>query len=211
MSQASFLRMLQQGALYFRNIPMYSQTDPFEGVYGWGKGYEQFIAFHKRECERAGNGMHWQTWTLMHFLDHEIERRKTYISCWYMDEHESEAMWRLYCNNQLDNAIAIRTTVGKLKAELFKASLYNMYIGKVKYEKDFYWKSRHITPEIFFYKRKSFEYERELRVAFQEKNQDLVFQNKQEAGKLAKVNLENLIEEVRLSPFYKHEANYTEL
>jgi len=32
-------------------------------------------------------------------------RRFTYVSCWHMNEHESEAMWRLYCTGRSGVAV----------------------------------------------------------------------------------------------------------
>src|SRR5690606_18163069 len=32
-------------------------------------------------------------------LGHKRLHKMTYINCWYLDNYESEAMWRLYCQN----------------------------------------------------------------------------------------------------------------
>lgn len=96
--------------------------------------------------------------------------------CWYLGEHESEAMWKLYANE----GIAIQSTVGRLVGSLPPATVTEdpartpIYIGVVNYidyAKDITrpmvapdgtqrWNNAYIP---LMHKRKSFEHERELR------------------------------------------------
>jgi len=39
-------------------------------------------------------------------------RKNTYVSCWTASEHESHALWRIYCPST--EGVAIRTTLGRL-------------------------------------------------------------------------------------------------
>lgn len=99
-----------------------------------------------------------------------IIREWACISCWHASPHESEAMWRLY--SDANAAIAIRSTVGKLRTALGDRPQFQdgfggadrYHIGMVKYI-DF---ERDRIPvnsfaSQFFRKRKGYEHEAELR------------------------------------------------
>ncbi|WP_017730617.1 hypothetical protein [Nafulsella turpanensis] len=214
MSLSSFERMLNDKAIYFHNIPGYAGSDPFEGSYSWGNGSKDFMDFHKSECSKKGGGLPWQSWMLTQFLDHELYRRRSYVSCWYRSEHESEAMWRLYCNQELDNAVTIKTTVKKLKEELRRNTQYSLLFNEVQYQRDYHWKSRHMDTDLMFAKRKSFEHEKEFRALLQIPDSDDVYLGNQPKGQHVKVDFGNLIEEVRLSPtfnYQKYKLRFDEL
>jgi hypothetical protein len=132
----------------------------------------------------------------------EINRRIFYVNCWRIANNESEAMWKLYCGEEINNGVVIKSTVAKLKSELQKNSLFNLHVGKVKYLEKFYWPETTISPEILFYKRDSFEHEKEFRAVFQEEDQSKAYDEPLEEGKSVKVDIDALIEEVRFSPFY---------
>lgn len=209
MPQNKFLRMLHQKGLYFCGARHFD--DMFEGQYAWSSGYNNFIKFHQKEAEKNGNGMPWQTWTLMHLFDLELERRRSYVSCWFQDPHESEAMWQLYCKGELENAVAVKTTVGKLKLALKKSKYSNFYLGKVKYHESFFWNSRRTTPEILFHKRKAYEHEKEFRAVLHLNSLNDAYQKNEQCGILVNVHLNQLIDEVKLSPFYNYNKSYKEL
>jgi len=89
-------------------------------------------------------------------------RHLSYVSCWHMNEYESEAMWRLYCGNK--RGVAIRTTYASLSdATRFKDS----NIGKVSYidysTTEF---ETTLVDHYFMHKRISFKHENEVRVVF---------------------------------------------
>ena len=86
------------------------------------------------------------------------DRKHTFISCWHSNEYESEAMWKLYSVNTR-NAVAIQTTAQHLYEALDKDPRIN--IGKVMYV-DFNKRFTSINGSCW-YKRKSFEHEREVR------------------------------------------------
>jgi hypothetical protein len=88
-------------------------------------------------------------------------RFRTYISCWHMDQHESDAMWKLYMK---DAGIAIQTTFERLQASMAEDQEHAVYVGKVRYidydaeempENNLYWP--------FLHKRASFRHENEVR------------------------------------------------
>jgi hypothetical protein len=60
-----------------------------------------------------------ESWEMMapHFEGIYLHARThTYLNCWYMGDHESYAMWKLY--DATGKGVAIRTTAGRLKASL---------------------------------------------------------------------------------------------
>ncbi len=90
---------------------------------------------------------------------------KTYISCWHNSEHESEAMWKLYCKNPA-KGIVIKSKKKTLQAQLENKGINNLQLKPVKYVPNFWIKKYNPEPDIFFNKRPSFEYEKEFRAFF---------------------------------------------
>ncbi|MBJ8027749.1 hypothetical protein [Bacillus cereus group sp. N21] len=92
-------------------------------------------------------------------------RKFVTVNCWHMNEYESAAMWDLYLKS--DEGIAIQSNVGRL-IESFTHSPQKIIMGKVDY-KDFNKELLHEEDliDLFFYKRKSFEHEREIRAIHQ--------------------------------------------
>lgn len=78
-----------------------------------------------------------------------------------MSDYESEAMWKLYSKDNT-NAVAIQTTYQRLYEAIGKDP--KISIGKVKYI-DFS-KQFSSVNNAFWFKRKSFEYEKEVRLIF---------------------------------------------
>jgi len=123
------------------------------------------------------------------------------VNCWHINEFESEALWKKYS----DRGIAIQTTFGKLKKSLGGDSNYEEFIGKVNY-------IDHNNDIVnignmfnhLLWKRKSFEYENELRAVIWQKA-DMGgkgcrdFENVK--GQEIKVDLSLLIENIYTSPF----------
>jgi hypothetical protein len=90
-------------------------------------------------------------------------RQSIFVNCWHINEHESAAMWKVYL--QSAEGVAIRSTFGRLKDSLRNAP-QKVEIGKVEYLD--YQTARVDTAIIDrtalgMRKRKSFEYEQELR------------------------------------------------
>ncbi len=84
-------------------------------------------------------------------------RRKTFINCWSASDHESHALWRIYC--QTCEGVAIQTTLGKLQASVGDLPVYEcIYAVPGSSEK---------TPtleDLATKKRPMFSYEREVRI-----------------------------------------------
>lgn len=98
------------------------------------------------------------------FLDHYKDRRKNVvISSWHINEYESYAMWQIFTKN--NEGLAIQSTVGRIQEALAPESRFGQYIGGVNYidyKKEYIPFDNNFFP--FLLKRKSFQYEREVRI-----------------------------------------------
>jgi len=84
-------------------------------------------------------------------------RRETFINCWSALDHESHALWRIYCGAK--EGVAIQTTFARLQS-----SIGSLPLLRVTYEIP---GSRKQTPQLLDLatkKRPMFEYEREVRI-----------------------------------------------
>ena len=98
------------------------------------------------------------------FLDYyKSHREKVVISSWHINEYESFAMWQIFTKN--NEGLAIQSTIGRLKVALQPENRIEQYIGNVNYID---YKKEYIPfDDAFFpflFKRKSFQYEREVRI-----------------------------------------------
>jgi hypothetical protein len=94
---------------------------------------------------------------------YKSRREKVVISSWHINEYESFAMWQIFTGNY--EGLAIRSTVRRLQEALKPEKQFGQYIGEVNYID---YKKEYIPfDDAFFpflFKRKSFQYERELRI-----------------------------------------------
>ena len=125
-------------------------------------------------------------------------RRTTFVSCWYQEIEESEAMWKLFASQQY--GVAVRTTAARFIGS-FTEQLPD-YLGTVKYisyEKE----PMPITefPPVFF-KRRAFMHEREVRavVAPQHRAKTAVIKSDLPGVELA-IDPERLIDALVVSPY----------
>ena len=130
----------------------------------------------------------------------KLLKRYAYISSWYMNKHESAAMWKLYART--NEAVAIKSSINRLRESLPKHD--ELLIGRTNYID---YKKENIKEESladrFFYKRKSFEYEEEVRVAvFNIKEKwDKKFQAVEtEGGVYIKAKIDVLINKIYVAP-----------
>ncbi len=98
------------------------------------------------------------------FLDYyKTHREKVVVSSWHINEYESYAMWQIFTRSS--EGLAIRSTVGRLQKALLPELDIRQYIGEVNYID---YKKEYIPFEDaffpFLFKRKSFQYEREIRI-----------------------------------------------
>ncbi len=98
------------------------------------------------------------------FIDfYKSHRKNVVISSWHINEYESFAMWQIFTKN--NEGLAIQSTLGRLQKALESEDRIQQYIGEVNYID---YKKEHIPfDDLFFpflFKRKSFQYEKEIRV-----------------------------------------------
>jgi hypothetical protein len=88
-------------------------------------------------------------------------RMTTFVSCWYFDNFESEAMWRLYCSDNRGGAI--QSTYSKLAQSLSSDPF--LYIGLVNYiDYETEWFPSNNAYYAPMHKRKAFRHESEVRI-----------------------------------------------
>lgn len=201
MDFTKYMSMLSTSGLYF------PRADTFEDYYEGAKGVKtnknkwdnHYRSFFKEAMKNPPEGVEWnqadehiekEAERLLKKLNDggEASKKRVFISCWHENEHESEAMWRLY-STYLDNAVAVRTTYASLYESLGKNP--SIAIGRVRYI-DFN-KSFAGVNDSFWRKRKSFEHEREVRALIHDHECN-------DKGKIVKCDLNTLVEEVFLSP-----------
>jgi hypothetical protein len=84
-------------------------------------------------------------------------RQETFVSCWSASEHESHALWRIYCRSH--EGVAIQTTLGRLQDSVGQLPIY-----RVKYEEPGRERVTPMPADLIAKKRPMFAYEQEVRV-----------------------------------------------
>ncbi len=130
------------------------------------------------------------------FLDYyKTHREKVAISSWHINEYESFAMWQIFTQNS--EGLAIQSTIGRLQNALHPEKKLNQYIGEVNYidyKKEYIPFDDKFFP--FLFKRKSFQYEREVRILSDTGN-DVIKIND---GLKINVDINELIEKIYIHP-----------
>ena len=184
MDFTNYIWTLECSALYFSRIDLLG--DPFEGT--TTKASNDAIA--KFMDWPAGSEQRQKDWAEGNAKRRRDVRRGIFVNCWHMNDHESEAMWRLYAKT--DQAIAIQTTYGRLvdafdETVLIGAVRYIDYDHAVFPLDDALWPAAH--------KRLSFKHENEIRalkLAMDHGNEPL--------GHSVPLDLATLVEHVYVSP-----------
>lgn len=98
------------------------------------------------------------------FLDtYKKHRENVIVSSWHINEYESYAMWQIFTQN--NEGLAIQSTINRLQDALKPELKYEQHIGAVNYidyKKEYIPFDNEFFP--FLFKRKSFQYEREVRI-----------------------------------------------
>lgn len=202
MDLAKFIQLIASKTLFF--APADSFDDPFEGAKGIvsrkGEWDDFYIDFFRKAIATVPevdaknltkDEIEVNAKRLLSELNMsgEYDRKHTFISCWHENEFESEAMWKLYSANYR-NAVAVKTTAAHLYEALGKDPRID--IGRVKYI-DFNKRFSSINGP-YWYKRKSFEYEREVRAVMKISSSDSNTNS-------VPVDIEKLIDQVYISPY----------
>ncbi|NBL64895.1 DUF2971 domain-containing protein [Flavobacterium sp. NST-5] len=130
------------------------------------------------------------------FLDtYKSQRKNVVISSWHINEYESFAMWQIFTQNS--EGLAIQSTIGKIKESLHRENQFEQHIGEVNYidyKKEYIPFNDDFFP--FLFKRKSFQYEREVRIISNLSKHNL---NINEGVKID-VDINQLIERIYIHP-----------
>ena len=130
------------------------------------------------------------------FLNYyKSHREKMVISSWHINEYESFAMWQIFTKN--NEGLAIQSTLGRLKKSLETERRTEQHIGQVNYID--YKKELIPFEDSFFpflFKRKSFQYEREVRIISDVSSQNI----KINEGLKIDVDINQLIERIYIHP-----------
>ena len=130
------------------------------------------------------------------FLDYyKSHREKVVISSWHINEYESFAMWQIFTKN--NEGLAIQSTIGRLKEALRPENRIEQYIGNgnyIDYKKEYIPFDDTFFP--FLFKRKSFQYEREVRIISDVSAQNISVNE----GLKINVDLNQLIEKIYIHP-----------
>lgn len=126
---------------------------------------------------------------------YKTHREKVAISSWHINEYESFAMWQIFTQNS--EGLAIQSTIGRLQKAVEPEQNYKQYIGEVNYID---YKKEYIPfDDMFFpflFKRKSFQYEREVRIITDVADTTLTLND----GLKINVAIDQLIERIYIHP-----------
>lgn len=130
------------------------------------------------------------------FLNYyKTHREKVAISSWHINEYESFAMWQIFTQNS--EGLAIQSTVERLQNALKLETQFEQYIGEVNYID---YKKEHIPFDDsffpFLFKRKSFQYEREVRIISDLSEKNITINE----GMKIDVDIKQLIEKIYIHP-----------
>jgi hypothetical protein len=130
------------------------------------------------------------------FLDYyKTHREKVAISSWHINEYESFAMWQIFTQNS--EGLAIQSTIGRLQKALEPEKNLKQYIGQVNYID---YKKEYIPfDDLFFpflFKRKSFQYEREVRIISDTSGTSITIND----GIKINVDISQLIDKIYIHP-----------
>ncbi|WP_316674897.1 DUF2971 domain-containing protein [uncultured Tolumonas sp.] len=179
MTLDKLINLLETNKLFFTPLEWYAKTDPFEGFQPKAC-LEKYIQFKNKDTNflrviaaQLPENSEWNV--IRKEADNKFKAmyldmmKGTKVNCWHMNDYESEAMWKLYSEN--NKGICISTTVDNLiKSIELGGSNKTIHIGKVEYldffnaelrPEDYVINERTLSPLI---KRKSYEHENEIRL-----------------------------------------------
>ena len=192
MDLAKFCNILEKSSLFFVKPEKFK--DPWEGY---------LPRKHIEEASYSNIPEQFRGALITIAKEHtpKIVRENFAVNCWHISESESEAFWRNYS----ERGIAIQSTFGKLKEKIKNNTDYNIYIGKVEYkDQDLDIVDIGNIFNHILWKRKSFEYENELRAVIWEKENPAANDNRNfesENGQYINLDLNTLVENIYTTPF----------
>ena len=183
--------MLDRHALYFARADY--MLDPWEGRIGEFNEAAHLRVFREGNRARDDSVELRSSYRTLR----EQARARMFLSCWYMAEHESAAMWELYAGRE-GRGIAIRSRFDAMEAALppdFPHSIYAGTVRYVDYNRDEIPVGNSFYP--FVHKRLSYQHEQELRLVIDthpSEGEDTP------QGLNVPVDLERVVEHIHVAP-----------
>lgn len=201
-----FMALLTSNSLFFPNVQLFE--DPFEGSLPHNEHLSDLDSWNEIIDEKSPLKMNDKDIAEWRLRMYKAELFSCYVSCWYWNPNESDAMWKLYSGQM---GVAVQTTCRAL-LESFKEKtpLHYGLVTYIDYEKDsftgFAKKTAGSAISALMHKRLAFQHEREFRIVepseenflkiVNGKNQDPVI-----SGIVKSIDLDILIKNVIVSPF----------
>jgi hypothetical protein len=223
LSLDKFIDLVASRSLYFSPLESYAKTDRFEGylprvamdaIASISRRFrnEQLAVietFTKKLPPEAAPNIERMRATMDEFMPSARAAYQnvvacTMVNCWYKNLHESEGMWSLYSRN----GVAIRATVGSLKAAIgTDESDREIHIGAVKYvdfsdeslkPSDCLTDDGHLMGMV---KRIAYAHENEVRMCLSPERDFRAHVILKPASTRVSVSLDDLLTKVVISPF----------
>ena len=155
---AKFLSLIDSSTLHFARLDQ--MEDECEGAFSEASFDTIVSLIDGEEGKRMEQELNQQHRKTMDFV-REVNRKGIFVNCWHMSEIESAAMWKIYSGL----GIAVQSTSQRL-ADSFIDPHEPVFISTIRYE-DFIKVpmsfGRKGWTEPVLYKRRMFDYEREIR------------------------------------------------
>ncbi len=125
--------------------------------------------------------------------------KNTFISCWHANFDENMVMWEIY--GQDNNAVAVQTTIGRMKQGLDTSGItgHALKLDNVSYVKAEEVPVVLLYQDCFFRKRPHFAFEREVRISLDTYMRDHP-SKKTPLGYMLPTNINVLIESILVHP-----------
>ncbi len=192
MDLKKFVSLLEKNELFFSSI--INMEDEYEGSIPLRNAAKRFRNLNHLPTKNKDQFLH-----DLSNLQHNF-RSSIYINCWHLSQNESVAMWKIYSKN--DEGIAIKTNISRLKSSITDPR--RVFLSKVNYIDYSHqaFSEYNALPSVL-HKRKEFAYENELRLLTDGvmENHSHSVENKDLSGINIKVDINNLIDEIYISPF----------
>ena len=159
-----FVSMLHRKALFF--VKARKLRDPYEGIMPQFNHLTRSVVYNEEEPETNSQKQPDDFAEIpLHSMIRQFKlyRDLVLINGWHSNEYESAAMWHLY--SHVNAGIAIQSTIGKLSKCFKDNNRDTIWIGQIQYldfSKDWVNEWNDVF-QAFLIKRKSFEYENEIR------------------------------------------------
>ncbi len=200
MDLSKYVSLLRSQSIYL--TPLSALDDPFEGSNPQSLGLASVLEQSDTEGLIAQSLP--SDISEMAAMASTVFKNGMYVSCWHLSAHESDAMWKLYSSTK--DSICIQTTCGKLKRYIPNM---NAQFGKVQYidYATYVGPGTPITYNPAFFKRHSFEHEKEVRIVLADMEPHKYLANasaghspQADIGKTLTVDLKDLVDRILINP-----------